>query len=120
MDKTELTWNTYIGDSNGREIVTYDIFKHGYFVNRLKKIARTCKDTQRDEFCERMRKELLYCFWSRVQWEIILDHSPHWDNFKDKKVDVYEQVMLNWGPFCEYVWNHRAVLRRREKKGEEE
>jgi hypothetical protein len=120
MDKTVLTWNTYISDTNGRVIKNCDIFKHKYFVDGLKKIARSCKDTQRDEFCERMRKELLYYFWGRVQWEVIIDHWPHWDRFESKKVDVYEQVMMNWEPFCEYVWNHRAVLRRRDKKGEKE
>ena len=120
MDKTELTWNVYIGDTNGRRIAVYNIFRHGYFLEDLKKAARKYKDTEREEFCEQMRKDLMYYYWSKCEWEVIIDHWPHWDTFKDKKVDVYEQVRMNWEPFCEYVWNHRAVLRRREKKGEKE
>lgn len=120
MDKTELTWNVYVGNSNRRTIEEYNIFTHDYFLDGLKKIARSYKDTQREEFCEHMRKELLYYFWSRTQWEVIIDHWPHKDNYYDKKVDVYEQVRLNWEPFCDYVWAHRAVLRRREKKENKE
>lgn len=120
MDKTELTWNVYIGNATHGTIEEYNIFSHDYFLDGLKKISRAYKDTQREEFCEHMRKELLYYFWGRVQWEVIIDHWPPKDDFHDKKVDVYEQVRLNWEPFCDYVWAHRAVLRRREKKENKE
>lgn len=120
MDNTKLTWNVYVGHFNRRTIEIFNIFNHSRFLEDIKKIARAYKDTQREEFCEHMRKELLYYFWSKCEWEVIIDHWPPKADFHDKKVDVYEQVRLNWEPFCDYVWAHRAVLRRREKKGEKE
>jgi hypothetical protein len=120
MDRTELTWNVYIGDSNAKTIKIHNVFNHGYFLECLKKAARKYKDTERDLFCEQMRKDLLYYYWSKCEWEVVIDHWPHWDKFNSEKVDVYSQVRMNWEPFCEYVWAHRAVLRRREKKGDKE
>lgn len=29
---------------------------------------------------------------------------------------VKHNIEMNWKPFCDYVWAHRADLRRREKK----
>lgn len=120
MDKTNLTWNVYVGDSNAREIIIHNIFNNSRFLDDLKKAARKYKDTERDQFEDQMRKSMLYYYWSKCEWEVIIDHWPRWDKFEDKKVDVYEQVRLNWGPFCDYVWAHRAVLRRREKKEKKE
>ena len=120
MDRTALTWNVYVGDSNARTIRIHNIFNHSGFLEDLKKIARSYKDTQREEFCEHMRKSLLYYYGSKCEWEVIIDHWPQWDRFNSEKVDVYSQVRMNWEPFCDYVWAHRAVLRRREKKENKE
>lgn len=47
----------------------------------------------------------MYYFWSKCEWEIILSDFPPSKKFQEKKVDVYEQVMLNWDIFINYVWN---------------
>ena len=116
MGKT-LEWNVYVSEFNGREIVIHNVFDHRRLMDDLKKAARKYKDTEREEFCEQMRKDLMYYYWSKCEWEVIIDHWPHSDRLNDRKVDVYEQIRLNWEPFCDYVWSRRAVLRRREKKG---
>ena len=28
-----------------------------------------------------------------------------------EKVDIYDQVLLNWDIFIEYLWNHRDLIR---------
>lgn len=48
----------------------------------------------------------MYYFWSKCEWEIILSDFPPSDRFKKKKVDVYEQVMLNWDKFINYLWKY--------------
>jgi len=35
------------------------------------------------------------------------------NRFRDKKIDVYEQVHNNWEPFIDYLWEHRNELKAR-------
>lgn len=110
-----LEWNVYVGGVNSRRIEVYNIFEHGGFLEDCKKAARKyAKD--REKFETELRTSLAYRFWSKCEWEVIIDHWPHHDAWKDKKVDVHEQVMLNWDRFADYVWRNAAVLRRRQKK----
>lgn len=36
---------------------------------------------------------------------------------KSLKIDVFDQLKLNWEAFCKYTWEHGAELRRRDKNG---
>ena len=112
-----LEWNVFVSDFNHREIKTHNVFNHWRFMEDLKKIARKYRDRERDKFEEQMRRDLMYYYWSKCEWEIIIDH---WPPFKDgdysSKVDVWDQIEMNWRIFCDYVWAHRAELRRKEKK----
>ena len=111
-----LEWNVYVGGFNSREIEVDNVFDHGGFMDDVKKAARKYKDTERDKFEEAVRTSLMYYFWSKCEWEIIIDHWPQHEGWHDKKIDVFDQVQLNWPVFCEYLWSHRAALRRRAKK----
>ena len=111
-----MEWNVYVGGFNSREIEVDNVFDHPGVMQDIKKAARKYKDSERDKFEEELRTTLMYHFWSKCEWEIIIDHWPQHEGWNDKKVDVYEQVRLNWPIFCDYVWAHRAELRRREKK----
>ena len=70
----------------------------------------------REGFERAARRSLMYYFWSKCEWEIIIDHWPHDDRKRELKTDVYKQINLNWDRFIEYVWDHAVELRRREKK----
>ena len=41
-------------------------------------------------------------YWSRCEYEMILTSWPR-DNVK-RKVDIYDQIKMNWKHFSEYVW----------------
>lgn len=110
-----LEWNVYIEDFNGRKIKTFNIFDHARFLDDTKKNSR--KNIHDPEaFKEQLRSDLLYYFWSKCEWEILISPWIRADSTKPLKVDAYEQVMLNWDAFFKYVWDHGAELRRREKK----
>lgn len=102
--KEKLSWKVYIYDFNAKEIKEYDIFSHGTFQKELKKILK--KASTLDEFSEELKKQLMYYFWSRCEWEVIISAWPPSDDRQEEiKVDVYSQVMLNWDVFRKYVWN---------------
>lgn len=118
----ELEWNVYVGEYNSGEIEQYNIFHHGRFMDDLRKEAKKHKDSEREDFEERMRRLLMYYFWSKCEWEVVIDHWPQRedkDRWKPRHIDVYEQVWQNWIPFCDYVWARRAVLRRRNRRAGE-
>ena len=119
MTKPSLVWNVYIGDFNARKIVVHNVFEHWGFLDDCKKAARKyAKD--REAFEKEVRSSLRCWYWSKCEWEITLHHWPPHESFRSRKVDVAEQVELNWPQFADYIWSHAVDLRRREKKGETE
>lgn len=63
-----------------------------------------------------MKTDLMYYYWSKCEWEIILSH---WSEHKDGpsyKIDVFDQIELNWDRFCDYVWEHRTEFKASQKK----
>ena len=102
-----LTWNVYIENPNQRVIETYNIFDHRYFYDDVVKAYNGGDDGLLffDDFSEEVRNALRYYFWSKTQWEIVLTGWPESTNFKNAKVSVYDQIMLNYDVFINYVWD---------------
>ena len=109
-----LTWNVYIGDFNGKRIETHNIFDHGGVMEDLRKIARKYKE--REAFEAEVRRTLMYYYWSKCEWEIILSHWPPRKDARDEKIDVWDQVHLNWPIFIDYLWENRKELTSRKRK----
>ena len=110
-----LEWNVYYHDFNHNCIEWWNVFKHWSFYEDCQKNARK-NIHDYDAFCEQLRRDAMYWYWSKCEWEIIL--GP-WVTRKDDcsvKIDIYDQLKLNWDQFCKYTWEHGAELRRREKK----
>lgn len=100
----ELVWNVYYEDFNKRQIVSYNVFEHYRFRNE---VVETFERNEKDfeNFKKEIERSLMYYFWSKCEWEIIL--AP-WVSAKtpEVKIDVYDQVMLNFDIFVEYIWNY--------------
>lgn len=148
-----LCWNVYCGDFNSGEFEVYNIFRHWAFYDACVKAKKKFKE-DRAGFEKEIKSNLMYYFWSKCEWEIILDHWPsgefydlrskstigeltekgiiqekqdHWrckpetevtirvfprnNRFKEKKIDVYQQVENNWDIFIDYLWNNRKELK---------
>lgn len=101
-----LTWNVYISNFNTREIEIYNIFKHGSFLEDCQKNYKKNKENK-EEFLENLKKDLKYYYWSKCEWEILLYPWVSKDNDKGLKIDVYDQIKMNWEQFCDYVWNNK-------------
>ena len=103
-----MKWNVYIHNYNKNKIESYNIFDHSGFTYEIKQAIKKYKD--KDTFIEKLKSELMYYFWSKCEWEIII--SP-WVGRKepcDSKIDVYDQVMINWDIFADYVWENKNKL----------
>lgn len=106
----EMHWRVFVYYFNEKKIAEYDIFEHDSFAEDVKKAYKKYHNDY-DSFCENVRKSLAYYFWSKCEWEVIVSAWPPSDRVPERKVDVYEQVMLNWDVFIGYVW-HQAHARK--------
>ena len=103
-----MKWNVYIYDINQQKMADFNIFDHGSFVEYVKKAIKKFKN--KEVFASQLKTELAYYFWSKSEWEIII--SPWCGNKKpcDVKIDVFDQVMMNFDIFVDYVWNNRKEI----------
>ena len=110
-----LEWNVFIGNFNSKKIETYNIFNHGRFKDDCDRAWKKHKKNFY-AFSKAVKGSLMYNFWSKCEWEVIISHWPPSERFNDKKIDVFEQVVQNWDTFITYVWNEYLLSSSRKKE----
>ena len=93
-----IEWYVYYHDSNTQKIIKYNIFNHGTFTKEMNEIKK--KTSTKEEFAEKLDHMMRYYFWSKCEYEIIL--SPWTGRADDIKIDVYDQIMMNFDRFVDY------------------
>lgn len=106
----QMEWYVYYHDSNTQKIIKWNVFNHGTFAEKVNKLLQ--ENLSRDEFADGLKKYLMYYFWSKCEYEIIL--SPWTGQADDIKIDVYDQIRMNFDRFVDYVWSLKEI-----KKGAE-
>ena len=96
-----LEWYVYYYDINSSQLKTFNIFNHRGFKNAIEAIFK--KYYSMEEFKKAVKSELMYYFWSKAEWEIVI--SDWFGKQVEKKIDVYDQVMLNWDRFIEWLYH---------------
>ena len=116
MEITNLEWNVYVENINSRKILPFNVFDHDFFTFGCAKAAKKCMS--KPEFAEEVKHELMYYYWSKCEWEILL---ASWTRPEDEKshykIDVYSQIMLNYPRFIDYLWDNRDELRKVKTEG---
>lgn len=118
MNKTPApVWNVYVEDVNTHQIKTFNVFHSYTFITACRKIFRKYSGSflkepgKIAELKEEIRNWAQYSFWSKCEYEIVL---TGWISEKtEKKIDVYDQLMLNWDSFFQYTYDHKAYFLRR-------
>lgn len=85
MDKFNVIW-----EDNGK-FAPYDVIP--YLKDRYEALKKKDKPKTFDEFKEFIRKESMYMWWSRTQYEIIITDWP--SKTFEEKWDIHKQVMMN-------------------------
>lgn len=97
-----MEWYVYYHDVNRHHIDTYNIFEHGSFRQEFDLLLEF--DLSKEEFEDKLKTILMYYFWSKCEWETVL--KPWVGDLNiGKKIDVYDQVQLNWDKFVDYCWS---------------
>lgn len=105
-------WKVYIENFNKNCIEEYNIFDHDYFWagcqaawNTARCFSEDTEEQQIVKFKDMVAYEVVYYFWAKIEWEIILTTPISRNKFKDKKIDVCSQIELNYEQFFKYLWN---------------
>lgn len=104
-----MKFMVYYHDFNRDKIDTFDIFNHNGFREDIKKAIKKYKD--KDEFSEILKRELRYYFWSKCEWELIIEITKDnriflspWVGSREPekvKIDVTDDIGFDWKGFAE-------------------
>ena len=126
-----LEWNVFYENWNGKTIELFNIFKHHSFNEDMINIIEDSET--KEELSERTKRAARYYFSCKSEYEIVLTSwPPHIDGDKElarlqkekedtiakgwtpkyldvrpvvaEKIDIYDQLMLNWDRFIDYLW----------------
>ena len=101
-----MKWNVLHYNINKQVIEEFDIFNHGGFYKDVTLLLE--KDLTKEEFSDLLDKYLMYYFWSKSEYEILVTGWPPSHKDAEKKIDIYRQITdLNWEVFVDYVWSYR-------------
>lgn len=132
----KMKWFVFVSSVGNKEIKEYNIFNHDRFFEDVVKALKKCET--KEEFAEKLRRELFYYYGSKCEWEVVITgwptriYSDELDRLNAereetnkkynrdpyslcvepevaKKVDVYSQVCNNWEVFVDYVWSFKRT-----------
>ena len=98
-----IEWYVYYHGINRRKIIKWNIFEHSTFRDKVEDMLK--ENLTKEEFSAQLKKELMYYMWSKSEYELIL--HPWIGDASDVKIDIYDQVTMNWDSFVDYCWSFK-------------
>lgn len=102
-----LTWKVKNYLINENKIWDYDVLK--YREDQIKKLKKQC--VTKEEFAEAMRREMMWQYWSRCEYEVIIEIDENYRiwlkpwvgcrNPESVKIDVTDDSSFDWRGFAE-------------------
>lgn len=99
--KLNLKWYVLNHDFNKNTIEKWNIFNSSRFIDGLNNLLK--KYTTFSDFKEKLEKELMYCFWSKAEYEIIVGGLFAKEDKDFFKIDIYSQVKPNLDILANYI-----------------
>lgn len=135
----ELVWNVIAEDWN-TGIGYVNVFNYNWpFRAYVYRAYRDYKDDF-DNFSKEVRSALMHEYWSRTEYEVVVTSWPCGINEQEVerlskevakqkaeyptgihqrvypkleravKIDIYDQVMMNWDLFINYLWENKKLI----------
>lgn len=102
----DLKFNIVYENWNNKELKSVNVFDYEFMKTALDKIAKRKPDKRPDfeAFNKEIKSLMMYHFWSKCEFEFIISSWPSgkWET----KVDVYDQLKLNWDLFIKQCWDY--------------
>ena len=95
------SYNVWIWDFNHDALESYDVVPR--FVESIRQYTKPKSLPKTKEALDKiLESNVRYSFWSKCEYEMIIHGWPEQNN--DQKVDVYQQLKLNWPIFLDFFW----------------
>ena len=102
-----MKWYVLLKDSESARFKPYNIFDYDAFRISIEELFK--KQYPQDRFLLELEHEADYFFRAQIEWEMlfppmnIAKHSKY-NALTWYKIDVYEQLRVNWERFADYMW----------------
>lgn len=132
--KYNLNYYVYVENFNKRKLEKYNVLNDS-IVDEIVKKTKAQGAVSTKDFSEIVRQVIGYYYRSRSEWEIVIttwpphitneelarqnkEYSTYQERFGAlpskntvnldiaEKLDIYDQVMLNWNIFISYLWEN--------------
>lgn len=95
-----MTWNVFYYNFNEGKIESYNVLKgRESFIKKLKS-----RSASKENFAKKLRSEMMYYYWSKAEWEVLISPWCAGGEAEEIKIDVFDQINLNWDRFVDYCW----------------
>ena len=98
----DFKWNVWIWDFNHDKLEQYDVVP--MLLRELKSLRKDDSPMDKKSMDKELKTWARYHSWSKCEYEMIVHGWPVKKN--DEKVDVYNQLMLNWDTFSDVFWKN--------------
>ncbi len=95
-----MIWNVYRYDVNGRKIEKFNIFDHYSFAKDFAELKK--ERLNEEQFAEKLNRILMYYFWCKYEHEVIVGEYSNLQDRAEVRVDIYDQIQMNWSAFVDY------------------
>jgi hypothetical protein len=104
----DMHWIVMYYNFNAKQFQPYDVLKYKEdFIKKLKK-----KVVSKEEFADKIRSEMMYYFWSKCEWEILLTNNNNriimspWVGPENITLDVTNREDFDWADFFDKQAEH--------------
>lgn len=99
-----MVWNVLVEDFNKHTIELRNVFELSVRFNRELEALRQKECVSYEDFSADLRHATMRAFWSKCEYEVLVCPWPyHPDQNAERKIDVYDQLNLNWDAFVSYT-----------------
>ena len=102
-----MKWNVILKAGGDAKFKPYNIFDYDDFRLSIEELFE--KQYPKDRFLLELERIADYFFHAQIEWEMlfppmnIAKHSKY-NALTWYKIDVYEQLRINWERFSDYMW----------------
>lgn len=96
-----MEWYVLNYNFNEKKAEHFNIFRSRRFSDGVQELLESFVSFE--DFVEELDRLLMYCFWSKAEYEIMVGDLFEEDTNKYTKVDVYSQVKPNIKILAKYI-----------------
>ena len=132
-----MKWNVIFPDFKTGRLKYYDIFKDAWFKSSMERLLEA--NYEKERFVKELDRAATFWFWAKAEYEFKFTEWPPIINVSEvvriveeycetldkgeepakevkvypvnsHKIDIYDQLRINWDHFSEYVWMESMKL----------